>query len=605
MAQNTDVVLPEISYTRADYTALRAHCLKVPVDYIARLYYSEESPQLVLGLERFLLAMRADLIERAIGHNPAFGDILKGARLGGDITSKALQILIHAADVKPATPQRGEALSMWFRPRLATSLKGEGIASLDELMRLIDGRGNGWWRGIPRVGRLRARVIQAWFLKNRETLGALQTEAGREQIAASPLLLDPAYPDRLAPLERVIIPPVLGGDQGFNRSRQFPFIQAANDHQAIVSYLSRYQTRPHTLRAYRKELERFLLWSVMRAKKPMSSLSVNDCEVYKDFLVAPAAEFTGLRAPRISTRWKPFTGPVSPSSQRQAVLILRAAFQWLVAMRYLAGNPWLAVRETAKVVPASPKQIEKALPRELWDKLVDIVHARSLMPDNSQERIALAAILLLGDSGLRREEAAGALRSSLAPGPRGADMHELQVLGKRNTVREVPVSNRTVAALRAHWFDRGLDFDGAAGGSALIAPLVIPGHPAAQARHGAGQHPGYTADGLYRLLSATLKRLRSDGPDGAHLLTENDVERLSKATAHSLRHTFGAQAMACDMPLEVVQKVMGHASAHTTSIYMQGGKKRMRDEMEKYFARQHEEALTRPEAPRQLEVGKE
>jgi hypothetical protein len=37
---------------------------------IADLYYSDDSPQVEMGLERFLLAMRADLIERCIVNNP-------------------------------------------------------------------------------------------------------------------------------------------------------------------------------------------------------------------------------------------------------------------------------------------------------------------------------------------------------------------------------------------------------------------------------------------------------------------------------------------------------------------------------------------------------
>lgn len=102
MTQNTHVVLTPITYTRADYTALRAHVLKIPLARIADLYYSEDSPQLALGLERYLIDMRNDLIERAIVNNPAFADILKGARQGGAVTTKALDILVKAADVPVA-----------------------------------------------------------------------------------------------------------------------------------------------------------------------------------------------------------------------------------------------------------------------------------------------------------------------------------------------------------------------------------------------------------------------------------------------------------------------------------------------------------------------
>ena len=64
MAQNTDVELPELTYDRGDYTALRAYCLKIPLQRIADLYYSEDSPQVEQGLERWLIDMRANLVVR-------------------------------------------------------------------------------------------------------------------------------------------------------------------------------------------------------------------------------------------------------------------------------------------------------------------------------------------------------------------------------------------------------------------------------------------------------------------------------------------------------------------------------------------------------------
>jgi hypothetical protein len=70
MSQNTNALLALVIYNRGDYTALRAHCLKIPTAKIADLYYSDDSPQVEMGLVRFLLAMRVDLIERWIVNNP-------------------------------------------------------------------------------------------------------------------------------------------------------------------------------------------------------------------------------------------------------------------------------------------------------------------------------------------------------------------------------------------------------------------------------------------------------------------------------------------------------------------------------------------------------
>lgn len=188
------------------------------------------------------------------------------------------------------------------------------------------------------------------------------------------LELDPARPDRLAALGGFSLPTGLDGSAGTNRAERFCLIQAGNDLQAVEFYLSRFDDQPHTLRAYRGELERFLLWCILVQGKPMSSMLVGECEAYKSFLACPSTTFAGVCAPRFSARWKPFsTTPMVPRSQRQAVVVLRAAFDYLVKVRYLAGNPWVAVRDPRVAGTVYPMQIERALGRPLWATLTAVL----------------------------------------------------------------------------------------------------------------------------------------------------------------------------------------------------------------------------------------
>ena len=121
------------------------------------------------------------------------------------------------------------------------------------------------------------------------------------------------------------------------------------------------------MRAYTRELERLILWSVVVRQKALSSLTVEDCEAYKDFLQAPLPSFTGPKRPRTSGRWRPFsTEGLSADSQAYAVRVLRAAFAWLVEVRYLAGNPWSAVHEPATITRELAVQVQRALPAKLW-----------------------------------------------------------------------------------------------------------------------------------------------------------------------------------------------------------------------------------------------
>lgn len=586
MAQNTNIVLPAIGYTRTDYTAMRAFCLRIPLPRIAELYYSDDSPQVEQGLERFLIKMRTDLIERAIEHNPVFAEILKDARKSGVITPRTLDILVQAADLPAPLPAREQPLGQWFRPRLVRAMRQEGIATLADLVELINRRGPGWWRSVPRIGAGRARVVQHWLRERAGRLGELTPEARPPAPAGVVPPLDPDFA-MVAPLGTFSLPAALDGSAGVNRSASFCFITARDDLAAIDCYLARYADQAHTLRAYRRELERCVLWCALVARKPLSSMLVDDCQAYMAFLRAPSASFCGPRAPRGSNRWRPFAlTPMSAQSQKQAVLILRAAFDYLVRARYLGGNPWTVVNDPPVVTEDNPIQIDRALSAEAWEALIETLERRAAVREHSQDRVALATLLLLGDSGLRRAEAAAALRAALVPSRDAPGVWMLRVLGKRRKRRLVPVSARTVEALRAHWRDRVLDFEHPVAEQALLAPVVIPATFAAQARHADGRVFGYTAGALYDVVLGALRRAHQDlcsydasGP----VLGAEDLARILEATPHAFRHTFGTLAVEGDVPLFVVQEILGHASASTTALYVRAKEKRIAEAAAKLY----------------------
>ncbi|WP_250487440.1 tyrosine-type recombinase/integrase [Caballeronia sp. GaOx3] len=57
-----------------------------------------------------------------------------------------------------------------------------------------------------------------------------------------------------------------------------------------------------------------------------------------------------------------------------------------------------------------------------------------------------------------------------------------------------------------------------------------------------------------------------------------------QAKAHALRHIFGTQSVADEVPIDVVQKVRGHASLQTTTIYVQAEKQRVMEDVARYYA---------------------
>ena len=583
MSQNLDAILEPHTYTRADFTALRAWVLKIPPSKIEDLYYRYDAPQLKHGIERFLQEMRRDLVERAITAKPILANALAHARQGGSLTQAALKILIEASEVKAGIPRGGDDISQWIKPKVASALLSQGIHSLNDLVEMINERGYRWWKPIPRLGEKRAEVVVKWLIKQGNSIDQIIGTALIAPVPVNSSYFREVTPENpaIVPLETIILPSLYNGSNGENRAPAKPYIKANDDLQAIDAYLIRHKGNAKTFRSYQKELERFLLWSVICQKKPISSLLVDDCETYKDFLKAPAPEFCGRSAPRFTESWRPFkTTAPSPTSQKYAIQVIRTCFAWLVDVRYLAGNPWVAVKDPVTDKKEHILQIEKALRLEVWNQLVEALDAACIGANGNQFRIARAAILLMGDSGLRRDEVAGAERINLRAS-QYADLWELSVLGKRSKWRTVPVSMRTIVALKQHYQDRKQPWD-ESDLSPLLSPLKVPRTQNAIEKHGTTiDRAHYTAHGLYRLIEATLKRIVAANEDWSAA----DKAAILGLSAHDFRHTFATNFVAKGGAVDVAQKILGHASISTTSIYVQAEKQRSMEEAAKYFSR--------------------
>lgn len=615
MAQNRNILLQRDStpaYSRADFTALRAWLNKLPIAQIASLYYDEDSLEALgcethAALQRRLEQMRDTLADRAIDKNPHIANALRHARYVG-VWSKALaDFLVQAADEDFSSPQRSDPVSAWFKTTLATALKQDNYHTLQDLFHGIELCGEGWYRSVRRLGERKASVILDWLRRHEATLGPLRMPA-RQLIPADQMVVLRPNDPTLVPLERMLLPSDLDGSRGINRNTIYPQIAARNDLEAIQAYLNRVRESEKTTRAYRKELERFLLWCIKFRGKPMSSVLVEDCDAYKVFIANPPKDWIAQRTTRLSEGWRPFAGRPSANTCRYAIQVIRTFFTYLVNVRYLAGNPWVTVTDPKVEQSIIPLQIEKALPKALWHKLLTALNFLCNEPDfalqeryklrgvastvsmSAQYRLVRAAILLLGETGLRREELAFATRNKLKPVQESPGLWELDVLGKRSKWRTVFLPTRVIEALQAHWADRGQDFSYGMAEIPLISPVIIPETSNARAKHLdntlAIQDNGFSQDGLYRLIKSALRRIANDEE-----LSFSDEERahLKRASTHAFRHTFGTHAIAGEVPLDVLQRVMGHKSLTTTTIYVQAEKKRSIKEMGTFLANRRDD----------------
>jgi integrase len=615
MAQHTDVAEPIRQYTRTDFAALRFRLLRVDGSAIWNLY--NEEVLYVRGihdqaaLNAWLDALRDHLVERAKLVNPHVSQTLDDARRRGSWPKGVLDFIIKVGEEDRARPKLSDGISVWFRPIVFKTLEAEGLQTLQDLKRVIELRGSGWYRPIPRLGPGKAQAIERWFKTNSTSLGTLNTLP--EVVPPNLVTLSPDGSRAIVPLEQLGgIVQSLDGSQGINRNSSFCLISARNDLDAVRGYLYRFRGREKTYRAYQKELERFLLWCVSYRRIAMSSVLTDDCEAYKDFLAKPDVSWVAPKALRNSPRWRPFAGPLSPDSQRYAVQAIRTFFEWLVRVRYLGGNPWVTVADPPVEGKELEMDIDKALPDELWQALAveggfldracarhqderpataGSLQAKEAATPGAQYRLARAMVLLIGYTGIRREEAAGATRDKLKPvrEPQGktSGLWQLEVLGKRQKWRTVYLPERVTDAIRAHWADRGHDFSVADRALALLSPIVVPRTVAAREKHlvSSGQGSeltgnGFSPDGIYKVIKSTLSRLADDK---AITLMEDERSLLRRAAPHAFRHTFATRAAAKLMPIDVLQRLLGHTSQQTTSIYVNAERARSIEEAARFF----------------------
>ncbi|SOE49079.1 Site-specific recombinase XerD [Caballeronia arationis] len=372
-----------------------------------------------------------------------------------------------------------------------------------------------------------------------------------------------------APLESLVIPSTLDGSVGANRATDGRAQIAANhDLDAIRAWLSRFHDTKTTFESYRKEAERLLLWSLVTLDKPLSSLTHEDCLRYQQFLADPQPAATwvaggGRKHPRHDARWRPFYGPLSPASQRQAIVILNALFAWLVQAGYLAGNPLSLSRQRTK--HAAPR-ITRYLEPTLWQ---EVKHTIATLPRDTDRARAhayrvrwLFTLLYLG--GLRIAEVGANTMGQffVRRDADGALRWWLTVHGKGGKERLVPATREMMMELSRYRQQLGL--------SALPSPneetpLVLPiGATAANDR---AQACGpLTRAGLHAIVkdvfAKAAARLRER--DGASAR----ADLLEKASAHWLRHSAGSHMADQKVDLRLVRDNLGHASLTTTSLYL-------------------------------------
>ncbi|MFO1513567.1 MAG: tyrosine-type recombinase/integrase [Verrucomicrobiota bacterium] len=175
---------------------------------------------------------------------------------------------------------------------------------------------------------------------------------------------------------------------------------------------------------------------------------------------------------------------------------------------------------------------------------------RAEQPATPQSLCDDAILELAYASGLRRSELCGLRLEQLH-----LDAGFLNVIGKGNKERVVPVGSRAIAALNRYLNDGR-------------PKLVKPRSPASVFLTRRG-----TAFAPPTLWAHVKRRVRRAG------VTRN-------ITPHMLRHSFATHLLEHGADLRVIQELLGHATISTTEIYTHVTGSRLRDIHRKFHPRQ-------------------
>ena len=346
--------------------------------------------------------------------------------------------------------------------------------------------------------------------------------------------------------------------------------EVIDDYQCAAEFIYSYRGSPDTFSTYRREIEHFLHWCLVVAKKSLNQVVREDIETYVEFSKQPPPSWVGQKnVPRFLLRqgervpnhdWRPYVHAsgefaISQSALQSLFSVLSSFFNFLIQERYLSANPVAQIRQKSKFLRKQQSQgkIRRLSPLQ-WDFVIEAAESMAAEQPQIHER-TLFVMNALFAMYLRISELVDTSRWQPQMGHFQADQDGnwwLLTVGKGNKEREISVSDAMLAALKRYRLSRGL------------SGLPMPGEssPLVHKTRGKGgiastrQIRGI----VQKCFDAAAEKMRTNG-------FSEDAERLTAATVHWLRHT-GISEDVKHRPREHVRDDAGHGSSAITDRYI-------------------------------------
>jgi len=361
-----------------------------------------------------------------------------------------------------------------------------------------------------------------------------------------------------------------------------PSYVGSDDYTITKTFLLAYRGSPDTFHSYRREVDRFLQWVYLVAKKTLVTVDREDMENFVRFCLKPpsywittkmVAKFIHREGEKIANpEWRPFVAKVSkearlknkkPSVKHyrlsdpgvQAILrVLSSYYSFLEMEDYAPTNPVKRIRQKSKFIrrKASADPIRR-LSELQWDYVLET--AEKMADKDPLHQRTLFIMSALYGMYLRISELAESEQWSpvMKHFFQDNDGHWwFKTVGKGNKERDISVSQEMLKALKRYRKSMGLPALPSLGDNEPLIPKQKGTGGISSTRH--------LRDIVQKCFDEAEYRLRIDGMD-------DDANRLQSATVHWLRHT-GISDDVKTRPKEHVRDDAGHSSSAITDRYI-------------------------------------
>lgn len=336
-------------------------------------------------------------------------------------------------------------------------------------------------------------------------------------------------------------PPEAGDDR-------VDLIQASSDIEAALMWLHAKGRNPKTRRVMRKEVERFILWSIHTLGKQLSQITVMDITQYTAFMADPQPRDVWVSATkykRSHPNWRPFAGPLSLASQQYALIQIGSMYKWMVDGGRLKGNPVTLVARPQVPVDAT---IKRLLPEAGIALAFEAIASTPSARKRARDHFMLSLFYM---TGLRTFEATGANMGKIRRSASGVLW--LEVLGKRSKVRDVPISEELYEDLLQYRQIFNLPQEIPVKDP---TPLLLASNSKLKRAHN----------------DTVLKAVKDIMHRAAALAVERSefelADRLEEASTHWLRHSCFSHLAKATGDLVMIKTLAGHSKIETTSRYL-------------------------------------